>query len=161
MRGPGGSFVAASSVIFLLYGTVGAVFGAFMIFTSLQAATSDSFPSIWIPSSWTCLQGCDGMTFGFPWGGFLVLGLLVLSMGTVGLACGLWLWRGRVWGAIVGLQLVASGFVLVVSLGAAIRLQYALGFTWPPSNPQLVFGLLAAVNVLMSLLLLQSMKALR
>ncbi len=161
MRVPRHGLVTVSSVLFLLYGTVGAVFGPSMVFASLQASTSGSFPSIWIPENWACPQTCGGTALGFPWGGFLVLGVLVLSMGLVGLACGLWLWRGRATGAIVGLQLMASGFVLVVSMAVALRLQSALGYTWPPSNPQIVFGLIASVNVAMSLLLVLSLRRLR
>ncbi len=90
-----------------------------------------------------------------------MLGLLVLGMGMIGLACGLWLWRGMARGAIVGLQLLASGFVLVVSIATALRLQSALGFAWPPSNAAIAFGAIASVNVAMSLLLVLSLKALR
>ncbi len=148
--GPRPGLVTVSSVLFLMYGVVGAVFGSFMVLTSIQAVVASGIPSIWIPANWSCPQTCGGTAIGLPWGGFLVLGLLVLGMGAVGLACGLWLWRGRVRGAIVGLQLTASGFVLAVSIAAAIRLQFAMGFVWPPSNAQFIFGAIATMNVVMS-----------
>ncbi len=62
---------------------------------------------------------------------------------------------------IAGLQLSASGFVLVVSMAVALRIQSALGATWPPSSAELAFGTIASMNVLMSLLLVFSIKALR
>ncbi len=61
----------------------------------------------------------------------------------------------------MGLQLLASTFVLVVTVAAALTLHSVIGSTCPRQAPRVAFGALASVNVLMFFMLVASLKAMR
>jgi hypothetical protein len=46
--------------------------------------------------------------------GFLLLGGVFLFMGVIGIVCGYWLWRVQIWGASIGMVLLAIGMALAL-----------------------------------------------
>jgi hypothetical protein len=93
--------VMVSSILLLIYGVVGIGLSVLFIIAGFTAGFFAGFGGL--PSQIVAATSI----------GLLVLGGLILFMGILGIVCGWWLWRGKLWGVMAGIPLLLLGIVIV------------------------------------------------
>ena len=87
-----------ASIVFFLYGAFGIIVGLLFTLTGFASGIAGSIP----------FYGSLVLTSL----GLLGFGGLLLLMGIFGLICGVWLWRVQIWGAAIGIPLLAIGMII-------------------------------------------------